>query len=51
MNRLSCTFDSSSSAIIEMSNNAGKPSLARKFGEIASVKITRLEAQISKQEN
>ena len=48
---VSCIFDSSSSAVIEMSDNAGKLSSARKFRGIARAMITRLEAQIPKLED
>ena len=44
-------FNSSTSAVIETSNNAGKLSLARKFQGIAHAMINHLEAQISKLEN
>ena len=37
--------------MMEMSNNVGKLSLARKFRGIARAMITRLEVQISKLEN
>ena len=47
---VSCIFDSSSSAVIEMSDNARKLFSVRKFRRIVCAMITRLETQILKLE-
>ena len=47
---VSCIYDSSSSAVIEMSDHTRKLFSARKFRGTVRGMITRLEAQISKLE-